>query len=213
MSSKLQNIKAVKEMIDGTHKSQNKTQVGYTGNKKIADEDIIERFENNKPKIWIEVKNGTRWEIEQHDGFRSKKPANSVLDTINSILKVPANCPKCNSSLKNVEEERLNLKFWYQSKQCFSCHLSEESIIRSKGKEAWSEYSRKKMLANAESWFKDTDLEVDLVRKSLKLQFVQNADGELAEYDQSAFFEKFDNDYKTFKKQILKNLEGVEDGK
>jgi len=213
MSGKLQNIKAVKEMMAGTHKSQTKTQIGYSGNKKIAEEDIIERFENGKPKIWIEVTNGTRWQIEQHDGFRSKKPENSVLETINEILKVPEKCPKCDSAMKGVKEERLNLKFWYQSKQCFGCQLSEESIIRAKGKEAWSEYSRKKMLANAESWFKDTDKEVELVRKSLKLQFVQNADGDLAEYDQTAFFNKFDTDYKKFKEQILNNLEGDKNGK
>ena len=69
------------------------------------------------------------------------------------------------------------------------------------------------MLANAESWFKDTDKEVELVRKSLKLQFVQNADGDLAEYDQTAFFNKFDTDYKKFKEQILNNLEGDKNGK
>ena len=34
MSSKLQNIKAVKQMIAGVHKSQTKTTVGYTGKPK-----------------------------------------------------------------------------------------------------------------------------------------------------------------------------------
>lgn len=206
MAGKLQNIKAIKEMIAGTHKSQNKTQIGYTGKKTIADEDVLERFEDGKPKVWIETERGTRWRIEQHEGFRSRKPENSVLDTINEILRVPTTCPKCNAQMKGVEEEKLNLKFWFMHSHCFGCQLKEETLIRAKGKEAWSEYSRKKLAANAESWFKDTDKEVEIVRNSLKLQFVQNADGDLAEYDQSAFFEKFDSDYKKFKEQILENL-------
>lgn len=206
MAGKLQNIKAIKEMIAGTHKSQNKTQIGYTGKKTISDDDIIERFEDGTPKVWIETEKGTRWRIEQHDGFRSKKPENSILDTINEILRVPKTCPKCNAQMKGVDEEHLNLKFWFMSKHCFGCQLKEESMIRVQGKEAWSEYSRKKLAANAEAWFKDTDKEVEIVRNSLKLQFVQNADGDLAEYDQTAFFEKFDSDYKKFKEQILENL-------
>ena len=209
MAGKLQNIKAIKEMIAGTHKSQNRIVHGYEGKKTIADEDVIERFEDGKPKVWIETKpSGVRERVEQHNGFRSRKAENSILDFINEALRVPETCPKCESKMKGVDEERLNLKFWFMNKHCFGCQLKEESMIRAQGKEAWSEYSRKKLAANAESWFKDTDKEVEMVRNSLKLQFVQNADGDLAEYDQTAFFEKFDSDYKKFKKQILENLEG-----
>ena len=107
MASKLQNIKAIKEMIAGTHKSQNKTQIGYTGKKTIADEDVLERFEDGKPKVWIETEKGTRWRIEQHEGFRSRKPENSVLDTINEILRVPTTCPKCDAQMKGTEEEKV----------------------------------------------------------------------------------------------------------
>ncbi len=115
--------------------------------------------------------------------------------------------------MKGTDEEKLNLKFWFKSKHCFSCQVKEETIIRSKGKDVWEEYCRGKMLNNAESWFKDVDQEVQILRESLKLQFVQNADGELAEYDQSAFFNKFDSDYNNFKTAMIEKLSKEENGK
>ena len=208
MSSKLQNIKAVKQMIAGVHKSQTRTTVGYTG--KPKEKNVLETFEDGKPKIWIEADaKGMEWKIEQHDGFRSKKPANSVRDMIKDLLTAPEQCPCCGSKMKGVDEERLNLKMWFIHKKCF---VKEETLIRSKGPDAWQEYSRKKMLANAEGWLKDADKEVEVLRESMKLQFVQGADGKMENWDQTAFFEKFDNDYKEFKDTLLDNL-GTENGK
>tara|TARA_R100001509_G_C4836817_1_gene205164 strand:- start:142 stop:792 length:651 start_codon:yes stop_codon:yes gene_type:complete len=212
MSGKLQNIKAVKQMLAGTHKSQNKTQIGYEGKKTIAEEDVLERFEDGKPKVWIELDKGTRYRVEQHNGFRSKKPANSIREQVNEILTAPKQCPCCGSDMKGVDEERLNIKFWFTHKKCFSCVLKEETKVRAQGKEAWEEYCRKRMLANAEGWLKDADREVDILRESIKLQFVQDADGGVENWDQTQFFEKFDKDYKKFKNTLLDNL-GNENGK
>jgi hypothetical protein len=212
MSSKLQNIKAVKEMIAGTHKSQTKTQIGYSGKKTIAEEDVLERFEDGKPKVWIELDKGTRYRVEQHNGFRSRKAENSILEEINKILTAPKQCPCCGSDMKGVAEERLNIKMWFLHKKCFACVLKEETKIRAQGKEAWEEYCRKKMLANAEGWLKDADREVEILRESLKLQFVQDADGGVENWDQTQFFEKFDKDYKKFRTELLDNL-GTENGK
>ena len=54
--SKLQNIKAVKDMLAGTHKTQTRKTFSIANTKKeVSDEDVIERFENGDPKIWIET--------------------------------------------------------------------------------------------------------------------------------------------------------------
>jgi antibiotic biosynthesis monooxygenase (ABM) superfamily enzyme len=110
------------------------------------------------------------------------------------------------------EEKHLNFKMYFIHKKCFSCVTQEETLIRAKGNEAWEEYSRQRMLANAESWLRDADREVALLREALKVQFVQNADGGLEEWDQSAFFEKFDADYKQTRETILNNLKGTTNG-
>ena len=202
MSDKLQNIKAVEKMLHGEHKSQTRKTHGFnqTG----------VSIKRNIGDTWTEkdLKTGTVWLYEQRDGFRTKKPANSVTDQIKNILTAPDHCPKCNAKMKNVSEQRLNMKMYFIHGSCFNCVVKNETLIRAKGKDAWDEYSQQKMLSNAESWFKDADIEVQTLREALKMQFIQNADGNLEEWDMTAFLDKFDTDYKQLKTQIFENLKG-----
>ena len=90
--SKLQNVKAVKDMLAGTHKTQTRKTFSIANTKKeVPDEDIIERDENGEPKIWIETDpvSKTRTRVTQHDGFKTSQPENSILETIQEALKVP----------------------------------------------------------------------------------------------------------------------------
>jgi hypothetical protein len=202
MSNKLQNIKAVEKMLHGEHKSQTRTTHGFNQTSKSV--------KRNVGDVWTEKdeRTGAIWQFEQRDGFRTKKPANSVTHLIKNVLTAPDKCPCCESSMKGTSEERLNLKMYFIHRKCFNCVVKEETLIRAKGKEAWEEYSRAKMLANAESWFKDADHEVNALREVLKMQFIQNADGNIEEWDMSAFLEKFDTDYEQLKAQIFENLKG-----
>ena len=89
MNNKLQNIKAVKELLAGEHKSQRRRSM-FMGKTKqeLSESDIIEKFEDGKPKIWIETDSkGFRTRVTQHDGFKSREPENSILKTIQDILK------------------------------------------------------------------------------------------------------------------------------
>ena len=111
MSNKLRNIKAVKELLAGEHKSQRKSST-YFGKttKETPEEDILERFENGDPKVWIETKsNGTRIKVTKHDGFTSRVPENSIADQVRDILTVPDKCPKCNKDMRD-HEQKLNFK-------------------------------------------------------------------------------------------------------
>jgi hypothetical protein len=204
MSNKLQNVKAVQQLLSGEHKTQTRTTVGYT---KGAD------VKRNVGDTWTEIdpKTGTVWKIEQKNGFRTKVVDNSILQKIRDIMSVPKTCPCCNKEMRD-EEKHLNFKMYFIHKKCFSCVTREETLIRAKGKEAWEEYSRQRMLANAEAWLQDADREVATLREALTVQFVQNADGALEEWDQTAFFEKFDADYKQTRETILNNLKGTPNG-
>ena len=74
-NSKLQNVKAIKEMLSGTHKTQTR-QTHYYGKicTEIAEEDIIEKFDDGKPKVWIETgPNGSRTRVTQHNGFKPRE--------------------------------------------------------------------------------------------------------------------------------------------
>ena len=202
---KLQNVKAVRQMIDGTHKSQTRKTHGFSDAAATA-----KRNEKHEiGDIWEETdpKSGTVWKITQFDGFRSKVPANSVREEINEILNVPKTCPTCDQKMKDVDEEHLNLKMYFIHKKCFSCVIKEETLIKARGKEAWEDYSRKKMLANAKSWMSDVDKEVEELKKAVTETYWQNADGRSEDIDVSAYMKKIDSDYQSLKDEILNNLE------
>ena len=207
MSNKLQNIKAIKQMLTGEHKSQRRTST-YFGSTKvdIKEEEVLERFENGDPKVWIEIKpNGTRMKVTKHDGFTSRVPDNSIMEQVRDILKVPDDCPTCGAEMRN-EEKILNFKFFYKRGKCFSCVLAEERDIKNKGPEAWKEYENKIMKANAESWFRDTDKEVEILKTQAKETIWENAQGEAGQIDISGLIEKIDKDYKKLKADIRKRF-------
>ena len=214
MSNKLQNIKAVNELLAGNHKSQTRKSI-YTGSTKtkIPEEDIIERFEDGKPKIWIETSaTGTRTRVTQHEGFKSREPENSVLKTVQDTLSVPEKCPECGKDMRD-HEKKLNFKFYFMRGKCFECVLKEERKIKSQSKEAWQQYQNNIMSANAESWFTDTDKEVEILKESVKETVWGNADGEFGEVDISSTIKRIDKDYKKLKDDIRSKLSGTKDGK
>jgi hypothetical protein len=58
--AKLQNIKAIKQMLDGTHRMQSRTTIGYEGDKNTSTKEVGETWVDANGKEWI-----------QKDGFNS----------------------------------------------------------------------------------------------------------------------------------------------
>ena len=82
MANKLQNIKAIQKMLDGTHAFQTKKTIGFS--------DAKQKAEKNKARkvgdIWEEKIGTTIYLIEQREGFRVKKPKNSVAEEVRKYL-------------------------------------------------------------------------------------------------------------------------------
>ena len=80
--SKLQNVKAVQQLLAGTHKTQTR-QSHYYGKTitEINEDDIIEKFKNGKPRIWIETDSYTnvRTRVTQNEGFKSRESESGYL--------------------------------------------------------------------------------------------------------------------------------------
>ena len=187
--SKLQNIKAVKEMMAGTHKTQTRKTFAMGSTKKeLSEEDIEERFEDGSPKVWIETDpiSGARTRVTQHNGFKSREPDK---------------CPECGKDMHS-HEKRLNHKFYFKRGKCFDCVLKEERAIKNQGEEAWKEYENKIMLSNAEGWFKDADKEVEILKTQVMETYWQNAQGEVGQIDVTEFVEKMEKDYLELKNHI-----------
>ena len=82
MSKKLQNVKAVQQMLDGTHKFQTKKTVGFSD----AESKGKQTEHREIGDVWEETDaNGNTYVIEQREGFRIRKTKNS--DIFQSIQK------------------------------------------------------------------------------------------------------------------------------
>jgi hypothetical protein len=204
MSNKLQNIKALKQLLAGEHKTQTRKTFSFGSGE---DSKIVEeRFEDGTPKVWIETDtNGNRFRITQNEGYRTKRPVNSTLDIVKETLSVPDSCPSCGKKMRD-HEQRLNFKFYFMRGKCFECVLVEERKIKAEGPEAWERYEKQIMLDNAEAWFKDTDKEFEVLKASTIETLWANAEGDSKEADISAFIEKMENDYVKLKDDIRKDL-------
>ena len=212
--SKLQNIKAIQNMLSGTHKSQTR-QVHYYGktSNNIIEENIIEKDEDGNPKIWIEVDPNTksRMRITQHDGWKSKETESGYLvRKAIKALEMPNECPQCGKDMHGTEK-RLNEKFWNWQKQCFDCIVTFETKLRN-DPEAWKVYQQEKMYENAKVFFSDADGDVEGLEKILTeaSSGVQNADGDIETFEAAMSKKKFKatilKEYKKYKKQTLSEL-------
>lgn len=200
MSNKLQNIKAMEQLLAGEHRTQTRTTTGYAGKPDNSKREIGDRWEET------DAKTGTVYIVEQKAGFRTRSPKNSVQEAIRKYLSVPETCPHCGTEMRN-DEKRLNFRFWFMRKKCFSCVLSEESRIRNQGPEVWAEYEHSIMRENAESWFQDADREVEILKQQIEETYWQNADGKSGKVDITEFIDRMETDYNALKQQIRESLE------
>jgi len=192
MTKKLQNIRAITQMLSGTHKSQNKTTVGYQS--KEEDRNVGDKWIDN---------NGIQW--EQKDGYKvsSAKALEAVMAAIKA-LKMPSTCPKCNNEMKN---NQYNKKMWKVHKMCFDCVIDMEHEHRLNG--TYEQYEKDLMRKNIEAWLKDARAEMEAIKELLtKAEFV-NSDGTVEKWDspwkgkEQELEELLERDFQKVKAQLL----------
>ena len=204
MSKKLQNMKAVRQMLDGTHKFQTKKTTGFSDAKQKAEL-------NQKRNIgdsWEETTaNGTIYVIEQRNGFRVKKPKNSIAKDIREYLN---SYPNCSPDCKTTTYNHLDKKMKKIHGMCFDCVIQMEHELRVNGK--YEEYEKKRIRSNAESWLKDAEQDIEALKTAFTeaQQYVTNADGLTetwaAQMTPEEFEEKVEAKWEEFKEDFLSNL-------
>jgi len=204
MANKLQNIKAIQKMLDGTHAFQTKKTHGFT--------DAKQKAEKNKRReigeIWEEKIGNTIYQIEQQDGFRVKKPKNSVATEVRSYLNSYPNCKKdcCKTKFGPVDE-----KMRLIHGMCLDCVIDMEHELKKQGK--YEEYEQKKIRENAEAWLKRAEQDVDMLKEvyTQASSTVMNADGIVEHWSAKMTPDEFEKTIQTqfdnFKVKFLKNLE------
>jgi leucyl aminopeptidase len=173
----------------------------------------LKKIKNVKLEIFGKKKNGTTlYTIEQQNGFRVKKPKNSVAAEVRNYLKSYPNCPKetCTCSSPN----HLDKKMQTIHGMCFDCVIDMEHELRKQGK--YEEYEQKKIQDNADAWIKKAEQDVEMLKKAYteSQQYVTNSDGLMetwaAQMTPEEFEEKVEKQFKEFKKEFLSKLNNEE---
>lgn len=199
-TSKLKNIKALQEMIGGTHRTQTRKTFGFNAEDKSQIRKVGE--------IWSEkTAQGNEIWWEQKDGYRIKHhfhpEVSSQMDKIREYLYTFPNCPKeictCN------RPTRLDQRFKKIMGMCHDCVVSMETKYKIEGK--FDQYAIEKMKANAQAFFNEADKEVELLKDSFKhISFVSGVEGTEEKWTMENvedFIQNIDEQYKNFKTQLL----------
>jgi hypothetical protein len=199
-NSKLKNVQAVRQMLDGTHKFQTKKVFGYVKKKDHVKHEIGDIWTETDPVSGIE----TTW--EQRDGFKLKcGKLQSARDYLNSF----SNCPKeiCTCIQPGIADKKMKM---YHG-MCLDCVVEKEHEIRLKGHDEWNLYENKKIHENAKAWMKQAEKDVKGLLKELdKTEFV-NKDGSIEKWNGKSNKEKLRKEIKEgfekFKTEFLSQFE------
>jgi hypothetical protein len=208
MSKKLQNVKAIQQMLDGTHKFQTKKTVGFSDAKSTAKRN--ERHEVGD--VWEETDpvTGTVYIIEQRNGFRIKKTKNTdILQEVREELRSFPNCRKETCTCAGTHH--LDQKMRKIHGMCFDCTIEMEHELKKSGK--YEEYERNKIRENALAWLAAAERDVELLRQTYTqaAEFISNGDGVTETWTAKMTPEEFDRtiqeQFNKFKENFLKNLD------
>lgn len=209
MSKKLQNIKAVQQMLDGTHKFQTKKVVGFS--------DAAETADKNQKRligdIWEETDpvSGITYIIEQKDGFRIKKTKSSnVLQDVRDEIRSFPNCRK--DTCTCLGKHPLDQKMQKIHGMCFDCTIEMEHELKKTGK--YEEYEQTKIRENALAWLASAERDVEMLKQAYTQasKFVTNSEGETetwtAKMTPEEFEETVQKQFNQFKEKFLAKLNG-----
>ena len=192
-NSKLQNNKAIRQMLDGTHRTQTRKSISaFVGNK----ENLTKREIGDR---WTDA-NGTVW--EQKDGYRVQGA--DRLDRIAEIRKYldgATECPECSESMNNRNDK----KYYNIHKMCMECSLKKETRMRADG--TWKAYEKSKVLANVTAWLRDAEIEKEVLINQICDPTYINGDGTLEKwevpYDIKEQKERIEKGFVEFKLNLL----------
>lgn len=215
MSKKLQNIKAVQQMLDGTHKFQTKKTIGFSD----ADATAKRNERHEIGDVWEEADpvTGVVYVIEQRDGFRIRKSKNTdILQSVRDEIRSFPNCRKetCTCAQKNGTLHPLDEKMRKIHGMCFDCTIEMEHELKKEGK--YEEYEQNKVRENALAWLASAERDVELLKQTYTqaIDFVSNTDGATetwsAKMTPEEFEEKIQKEFNKFKENFLKKLNGEE---
>jgi hypothetical protein len=207
MSKKLQNVKAVQQMLDGTHKFQTKKSVGFSD----AADTARRNEQHEVGEVWEETDtNGNTYVIEQRDGFRIRKTKNTeILQSIRDEIRAFPNCRK--DTCTCIGTHHLDQKMRKIHGMCFDCTIDMEHDLRKAGK--YEEYEQEKIRENALAWLREAERDVAMLKQAYTQasKFVSSGNGDVETWTEKMTPEEFEEtvqkQFETFKQNFLENLD------
>jgi len=211
MAKKLQNIKAVQQMIDGEHKFQSKKITGFID----AKDEAIKNKRHVIGEVWEEQDaTGNKFVIEQKDGYRVKKTKNS--EAFNELRAELKSFPNCRKDICTcLGTHHIDQKMRKVHGMCFDCTIDMEHELKKAG--TYKEYEQQKMRENAEAWLKSAERDVALLKETYTQasQFVSSTNGDIETWKEKMTPEEFETTIQTefnkFKENFLKQLNETQD--
>lgn len=193
---KLQNVRAIREMLAGEHKTQNKIRLGY------GDHQVEERHEEGD--VWFEdgkqwtIKNGVKQSIRKGISFSDLYDFSKCEDD-------------CNKNQYNITEYDKKMSAIHG--MCFDCLVKFETKLRLTGE--WEEYERKKVKENALAWLREAEQEVQELKETMtKTEFV-NKDGDIEKWgldkDKETIIKEIDEQWAKYKKSFYEQFGEIDE--
>ena len=207
MSKKLQNVKAIQQMLDGTHKFQTKKIVGFSDA-----EDAAKKNERHAVgDIWEEKDpvSGVIYIVEQREGFRVKKTNNAdVLQGVRDDIRAFPNCRKETCTCAGTHH--LDKKMKVIHGMCFDCTIEMEHELKKAG--TFNAYAYNKMRENALAWLQSAERDVEMLKEiyTQASKFVTNSDGITetwsAKMSPEEFEETIQSDFNKYKEEFIEKI-------
>ena len=193
--SKLNNVKAVNEMIRGEHRTQTRKSKGYE--KKSIERKIGDSWIDENGQSWI-----------QKNGYKAKV---SRLKNIRKITST-ALCPQCSKKATDFDK-----KFIVREGKCHDCIVKEETLLLCKGYSKdkrhteFNNWERQKIRKNVESFLEDASKDVEMLKQRFTKAEYVNSDGTIDKWNLPQSVESINNSidkqFEEFKEELLDKLE------
>ena len=191
--SKLNNVKAVNQMIRGEHRTQTSKTKGYE--KKTIERQIGDAWVDDNGQEWI-----------QKSGYRVKK---GKLTNIRKIIDNSV-CPKCEKSATRWDKQ-----FITSEGKCHDCVVKAETLMQCEGyvknETIYENWEREKVKKNVNSFLKDAAKDVEMLKQQFTKAEYVNSNGTVDKWilpeSVDSIEQGLDKQFDKFKEKLLEKLE------
>lgn len=206
--SKLQNIKAIKQLLENSHRTQTKKSFFFDSSK--VDSAIPTRKVGDR---WVETSpDGSKMYCEQKQGYimRSdvrwdlREKMTDIVHSFNQFENCYDNCEK----KKTKDYTKNDYKFGRLYGRCMDCNIKFETELQIRGE--YEDYVMGILRENLKSWIRDQEIELDNWARDVRdgMSYVMNGEGELEQYkmdNAEKAIEKMYEEWNEYKELLYKN--------